>query len=164
LAIRAQAKPSLTLGVPYPWPKTTFIHPYGIPSVSEGTATILPVAKRFKENLHSLTPDTTIPDPKFSFKIMKRNLILLGAFVAIAIGWKACGSDLGRSLDTSEPPRPAATKPQTDTVSQRFKCDGRTRCSQMTSCEEAEFFLKNCPGVEMDGDGDGVPCEKQWCR
>lgn len=19
------------------------------------------------------------------------------------------------------------------------------------------------PGTEMDGDGDGVPCEKQWC-
>ena len=29
--------------------------------------------------------------------------------------------------------------------------------------EEAEFFLANCPGVKMDGGGDGVPCEKQWC-
>ena len=45
-----------------------------------------------------------------------------------------------------------------------FSCDGRTRCSQMTSCEEATFFLKNCPGTKMDGDGDGVPCEKQWCK
>ena len=49
-----------------------------------------------------------------------------------------------------------------------FKCDGRTHCSQMTSCEEATFFLQNCPGVKMDGgDGqgrpDGVPCEAQWC-
>jgi hypothetical protein len=46
----------------------------------------------------------------------------------------------------------------------QFKCDGRTRCSQMTSCEEAMFFLENCPGVEMDGDHDGVPCESQWCK
>jgi len=46
----------------------------------------------------------------------------------------------------------------------QFKCDGRTRCSQMTSCEEATFFLRNCPGVKMDGNNDGVPCEKQWCR
>lgn len=45
----------------------------------------------------------------------------------------------------------------------RFHCDGRTHCSQMTSCEEATFFLRNCPGVQMDGEGDGVPCEKQWC-
>ncbi|WP_291113463.1 excalibur calcium-binding domain-containing protein [Hydrogenophaga sp.] len=33
----------------------------------------------------------------------------------------------------------------------------------MTSCSEARLFLKHCPGVKMDGDGDGVPCEQQWC-
>jgi hypothetical protein len=45
-----------------------------------------------------------------------------------------------------------------------FKCDGRTYCSQMTSCAEATFFLKNCPGTKMDGNHDGVPCEQQWCK
>jgi hypothetical protein len=45
----------------------------------------------------------------------------------------------------------------------KYSCDGRTKCSQMTSCEEAEFFLGNCPNVEMDGNKDGVPCERQWC-
>ena len=44
------------------------------------------------------------------------------------------------------------------------QCDGRTRCSQMTSCDEATYFLRNCPGVEMDGDKDGIPCESQWCN
>ncbi len=44
-----------------------------------------------------------------------------------------------------------------------FRCDGRTHCSQMTSCAEAEYFLKQCPGVQMDGNGDGEPCEQQWC-
>jgi cold shock CspA family protein len=44
-----------------------------------------------------------------------------------------------------------------------FRCDGRTRCSQMTSCAEATFFLQNCPGTAMDGNHDGVPCEQQWC-
>jgi cold shock CspA family protein len=47
--------------------------------------------------------------------------------------------------------------------SSRFQCDGRKHCSQMQSCEEAKFFLRKCPGTEMDGDGDGVPCEQQWC-
>ena len=46
----------------------------------------------------------------------------------------------------------------------RFTCDGRTHCSQMDSCAEAMFFLEKCPGVEMDGDNDGVPCERQWCE
>nr|WP_321466405.1 thermonuclease family protein [uncultured Desulfobulbus sp.] len=45
-----------------------------------------------------------------------------------------------------------------------FRCDGRTYCSQMTSCAEATWFIQNCPGTKMDGDNDGVPCEKQWCR
>ena len=44
-----------------------------------------------------------------------------------------------------------------------FQCDGRKYCSQMTSCQEATFFLKNCPGTEMDGDRDGIPCERQHC-
>lgn len=34
----------------------------------------------------------------------------------------------------------------------------------MSSCAEATYFLKNCPGVLMDGDNDGVPCEQQWCK
>ena len=43
------------------------------------------------------------------------------------------------------------------------RCDGRTRCTQMRSCEEARHFLQHCPGVQMDGDHDGIPCERQWC-
>ena len=45
----------------------------------------------------------------------------------------------------------------------QYTCQGKTRCTQMTSCAEATFYLKNCPGVEIDGDGDGIPCESQWC-
>ena len=45
-----------------------------------------------------------------------------------------------------------------------FRCDGRTHCSQMSSCAEATYFLRNCPAVKMDGDGNGVPCEQQWCK
>ncbi|MDP3809940.1 MAG: cold shock domain-containing protein [Hydrogenophaga sp.] len=45
-----------------------------------------------------------------------------------------------------------------------FQCDGRQHCSQMTSCREAKLFLKNCPGMKMDGDGDGIPCEEQLCN
>jgi len=47
--------------------------------------------------------------------------------------------------------------------SPEFQCDGRKHCSQMSSCSEAKLFLNNCPGMEMDGDGDGIPCEQQLC-
>ncbi|WP_324646966.1 cold shock domain-containing protein [Acinetobacter sp. MD2] len=40
-----------------------------------------------------------------------------------------------------------------------FKCDGRIHCSQMNSKAEADWFVRNCPGTKMDGDGDGDACE-----
>lgn len=46
---------------------------------------------------------------------------------------------------------------------QVFTCSGKTHCSQMSSCEEAKYYLNNCPGTITDGDGDGIPCEDQWC-
>ncbi|MGO2387171.1 MAG: excalibur calcium-binding domain-containing protein [Psychrobacter sp.] len=45
-----------------------------------------------------------------------------------------------------------------------FSCDGRTHCSQMTSCAEATYFTNYCPNTKMDGNHDGVPCEQQWCN
>jgi cold shock CspA family protein len=51
-----------------------------------------------------------------------------------------------------------------ETAGQQFKCDGRTRCSQMTSCAEAIYFLQHCPNTQMDGNSDGEPCEQQWCN
>jgi hypothetical protein len=45
----------------------------------------------------------------------------------------------------------------------RYRCDGRTRCPEMHSCEEATWVLQNCPGTQMDGDNNGIPCERQWC-
>jgi len=58
--------------------------------------------------------------------------------------------------------KPVEESPQTS--QNQYHCDGRTRCSQMTSCDEATYFLQHCPGTVMDGDGDGVPCEGQWCH
>jgi Excalibur calcium-binding domain len=58
---------------------------------------------------------------------------------------------------TPSNPLPAST------LSSSFSCDGRKHCTQMKSCAEAKYFLANCPGVKMDGDKDGIPCEEQWC-
>jgi len=44
-----------------------------------------------------------------------------------------------------------------------YRCNGKIYCSEMSSCTEAKFYLRNCPGTKMDGDNDGIPCEKQWC-
>ena len=95
---------------------------------------------------------------------------LLTLLLVIAIG--AFGYNKYRQfaqLQFAQPPssRPAGSAtPEAvaaDPSPGSFRCDGRTHCSQMTSCREAKSFLKNCPGTKMDGNNDGVPCEQQWC-
>ncbi len=63
-------------------------------------------------------------------------------------------------VDASDGKSSNARGKQTET----YQCNGRTHCSQMGSCEEAKWVLNNCPNTQMDGDGDGIPCERQWCR
>lgn len=65
---------------------------------------------------------------------------------------------------SAAPATPNKVSPAPAPVSSSFRCDGRKYCSQMSSCTEAKYFLANCPGVKMDGDNDGIPCEEQWCR
>lgn len=57
---------------------------------------------------------------------------------------------------TAAPPVAARASP--------YQCDGRTHCSQMRSCAEAKYFIQHCPNTKMDGDGDRIPCEDQWCN
>lgn len=47
-------------------------------------------------------------------------------------------------------------------ASSTFRCEGKTRCTEMVSKEEAQFYLQNCPEVKIDGDGDGDACEDQF--
>ncbi|QLQ25267.1 MAG: cold shock domain-containing protein [Dechloromonas sp.] len=83
-------------------------------------------------------------------------------FVVVAMIFAAGYKYVAPRFNTSQA-APAALASTPTTAPGRYQCDGRRYCSQMTSCEEATFFLKNCPGTEMDGDRDGVPCESQWC-
>ena len=57
------------------------------------------------------------------------------------------------------------TKSRTQaTATPSFQCEaGKTHCSHMSSCAEATFYIQHCPNTQMDGDNDGIPCERQWC-
>jgi len=98
-----------------------------------------------------------------------KNLIVL--LILASLGWYGFGKYQQASSKarfeaaySAEAPseRPSARPQRPD--SKTYTCDGRTYCSQMTSCEEATWFLRNCPGTKMDGNNDGIPCEKQWCK
>jgi hypothetical protein len=88
-----------------------------------------------------------------------RNIVVL--LLLVSAGWYGYAQYQRRT----HVPRDVATSAAAQAALEgRFKCDGRIYCSQMTSCAEATYFLQNCPGTRMDGNNDGVPCEKQWCN
>lgn len=41
-----------------------------------------------------------------------------------------------------------------------FRCGSKRYCSEMASCAEARFYLKQCGLSTIDGNADGKPCEK----
>ncbi|RZT43056.1 excalibur calcium-binding domain-containing protein [Cupriavidus agavae] len=89
------------------------------------------------------------------------------AWVVVAMLCAAAFAGYDSLARRSSPPVASITEPVEEPVAVQpvaFRCDGRKHCSEMTSCPEARFFLNNCPGTKMDGDGDGVPCEEHWCR
>ena len=92
-----------------------------------------------------------------------RNIVTLIVLAGLAwYGYTRYEAAAHRSGSQSAPSS-QISMPTTESESS-FKCDGRTHCSQMTSCAEATYFIEHCPNTKMDGNNDGVPCESQWCR
>jgi len=107
------------------------------------------------------------PGSRSAPRAVKRNAlnrvsltVTLGVLIVGALGAYAYWTST-----LAQPDQLHQTQPIAETmVPEQFACDGRTRCAQMTSCAEAMYFLQQCPGVQMDGDHDGTPCEQQWCN
>ncbi len=92
---------------------------------------------------------------------MRRFLPVIVIVVAVFLWQRTHQQHRGVMAEGAEPT--TLLRPEADPKATSFKCDGRVYCSQMTSCAEATYFLQNCPNVKMDGNRDGVPCERQWC-
>lgn len=91
---------------------------------------------------------------------------LIALLLAAGVGWFGYSRYTDRVEAMPSAPQSLMSPAQTaapEIASPAFHCDGRKHCSQMSSCSEAKQFLQNCPGMEMDGDNDGIPCEQQLC-
>lgn len=102
---------------------------------------------------------------------LTRLLWLVAAVVVATLlattNWGSIGAALETFIAPPSPPADAAHRialPVAESqAATAFRCSGKRYCSQMRSCAEATFYLRNCPGALSDGDGDGIPCEDQWC-
>lgn len=55
------------------------------------------------------------------------------------------------------------TKTAGNSENSGYSCAVNKHCSEMTSCDEAYFYLRSCGQTALDRDKDGVPCES-ICR
>lgn len=83
--------------------------------------------------------------------------------IAIAVAAGGWYYNQHRTAQASLPPleQAVSASPFPATPAAVFRCEGKTICHQMLSCEEATFYLRSCPGTKMDG--DGIPCERSLC-
>ncbi len=99
--------------------------------------------------------------------IIMQKIIIIRLLVALGFVWRpsiqAFYAKMQHKITNAQVDDSNPDEPDETSNTGNYECDGRTYCSQMRSCEEATFFLENCPGVKMDGNHDGVPCERQWC-
>lgn len=157
-----------------------------VPAVGEALSFEVEMGADGQKRAHSVTrPQSTRPCPrtaareaqaKSTSSVVTTALLVLAAVAAVAYAAARPSvndpliDDTGTASAAAGPVEEIRPARRVDQVAAaRFvrpaagTCDGRTRCTQMNSCAEARFFLDHCPGTKMDGDGDGVPCESQWC-
>jgi cold shock CspA family protein len=111
---------------------------------------------------HPLTAQTATPRPVAKPETGKSRWILLimlcGGLVYGYQQYQQTNAKHELTATAVSPITSAGTSPATET----FRCDQRIYCSEMRSLAEARYFLHHCPGVKMDGDRDGEPCESQF--
>ncbi len=129
-------------------------------------------ARRENSAASRLLGSTSLRFALHGWQRLKMKQIFLIAIVSIAAiaGYNKYQNN--KMMSALQPEMDSAVNPHSTTPSSNssntnsdltYSCDGRVYCSEMNSCEEATFFLNNCPNTKMDGDYDGIPCENQWC-
>lgn len=76
-------------------------------------------------------------------------------------GERAGTGDVGGPAASARPqalfsPAPRSAVPSS---SGQFSCSGKRYCREMSSCAEAQYYLRQCGVASLDGNSDGEPCE-----
>jgi len=64
-----------------------------------------------------------------------------------------------RKLHPSTKPVAVTSPAANHSAAPSASCGNKKHCSEMTSCDEAKYYLTQCGVKSLDGDGDGTPCK-----
>ncbi len=71
--------------------------------------------------------------------------------------WRKLHPSTGTALHAN---KQATSSQATPTLLYDMECGKKRYCAEMTSCDEAHFYLTRCAVMTLDQNRDGVPCEK----
>lgn len=76
--------------------------------------------------------------------------------------WGICNATSQKEQETvPQAPAPAITRPPAGNVGSSYSCNCKKTCTQMSSCDEAQYQLNECGCTARDADHDGVACDSQ---
>jgi endonuclease YncB( thermonuclease family) len=106
--------------------------------------------------------DPALPPLEVEARQAKRGLWALPAGEQVPPWvWRRNGGRATATVQPSAAGRAGATAPSSGTAG--LSCGSKRYCTQMSSCAEAQFYFRHCGLSRLDGDHDGVPCER-LCR
>ncbi len=72
-----------------------------------------------------------------------------------------CGGDRKKWTNDEDETTPVAdsSSNNSNTPTGSYTCGSKTYCSEMSTCEEARYYLDSCGLSRLDADKDGIPCE-----
>jgi len=138
----------------------------------EGVAVVASTSKRAAPTSHHRNSHNSKSQKRHSRQSKSSSVMLIPLLVILALGifgfkrFEAltAQSNTQAQVTNELSQQPAAEQIEWTQPKETFRCEaGKQHCSQMRSCAEAKYYLRNCPGTKMDGDGDGIPCERQHC-
>lgn len=146
-----------------PVPPTDFMRPP--PATPRTSATRTHASRPAPAPARTHTPAYARDRTRPSRKSRSAVPVIVVLAVGSALGWYFGRPDVPPAAPEaiSSPALAPSSVPSIVDPQPAYRCDGRSRCPEMTSCEEAKWFLHHCAGTLSDGDGDGIPCEDQWC-
>ncbi len=144
-----------------PVPPTDFMRPPPATPRASATHAQAPRPVPARTHAQAYTRDRTRPSRKSRGAVPVIVVLAVGS----ALGWYFGRPDVPPAAPEaiSSPALAPSSAPSIVYPQPAYRCDGRSRCPEMTSCEEAKWFLHHCAGTLSDGDHDGEPCEDQWC-
>jgi len=143
----------------------------------EGVAVVASTSKRpaptgHHRNSHSIDRHNSKSHNRHSRQSKSSSVMLIPLIVILALGifgfkrFEALTAQSNTQVNVTNElsQQPAAEPIEWAQPKETFRCEaGKQHCSQMRSCAEAKYYQRNCPDTKMDGDGDGIPCERQHC-